>query len=123
MSSKTARRKAYSDGIWAEAMAAVYLMAKGYRILKSRYKTPVGEIDLIAVRGKKLAFVEVKARPSRDAGLYAVNAASQSRIARAAQHFLGGNPKFAAYDMRFDVIVYAKPFSITHLDNAWLARS
>ena len=123
MSGRESRRKAYNSGLWAEAMAALYLCGKGYRVLKSRYKTGMGEIDLVAVRGKTLVFIEVKARASAEDGLYAVSPQAQGRITRAAQHFIAGNPRFAGYDVRFDVIVYAGRFSITHLDNAWLARS
>ncbi len=57
-----ARRARYRLGRWSEWMAALLLMAKGYRILRRREQTPAGEIDLIAVRRRRLAFVEVKRR-------------------------------------------------------------
>lgn len=82
-----ARRKAYRKGLWAEIWAAIYLICCGYRILKWRYKTPLGEIDLIAQRGAVLAFIEVKARRTRYGGLDAVPDASWQRIARAAERF------------------------------------
>ena len=55
----------YARGIWAERYAALYLFFKGFRILATRFKTPVGEIDLIAVRNNVMVFVEVKSGGSR----------------------------------------------------------
>jgi putative endonuclease len=81
------RRASYRTGVWAEIKAAIYLICCGYRILKWRYKTPVGEIDLIARRGRILAFVEVKARRTQEGGLDAVSMTSWQRIARAAERF------------------------------------
>jgi putative endonuclease len=53
---------AFRAGISAESRAAVFLMAKGFRIVARRWKSPAGEIDLIARRGRLLVFAEVKAR-------------------------------------------------------------
>lgn len=120
---RTRKQQSYDRGLWAEHVAAFYLFLKGYRILRRRYKTPVGEIDLVAVRKKTLAMVEVKAREKAEDGLCAVNVRSQGRIARAAGYFLAAHPSYAEYNIRFDVVVYAWPFSLRHLDNAWLGRS
>lgn len=117
------KRKYYGRGLFAEALAALFFRLKGYRILARRYKTPMGEIDLIAARGKALVFIEVKARSSAEAGMEAVRPRARARIENAARHFLAARPQFTDYDLRFDVIVYAGVFSITHLDNAWAARS
>jgi putative endonuclease len=95
-----------------------FLMMKGYRILAWRYKTPVGEIDIIAKRGNVLAFVEVKLRPELDDGLYAVTPKMQQRITRAAEHFMAGNRKFHKISQRFDVVAVAG-WRVRHLDNAW----
>ena len=57
-----ARLAAYQEGQRGEALAAWYLRLKLYRIIASRYKTAVGEIDLVAERFGTLVFVEVKAR-------------------------------------------------------------
>ena len=57
------RVRAYRRGVFAETAAALMLRLKGYAIVARRYKTPVGEIDLVALKGKRLAFLEVKRRP------------------------------------------------------------
>ena len=61
------RRAGYARGLVAEGIAAWLLRLKGYRVLATRYRTPLGEIDIVARRGKVLAFVEVKARPTVEA--------------------------------------------------------
>jgi len=60
------RVRAYRHGLLAETIAALLLRLKGHRILARRFKTPVGEIDLVALKGKRLAFVEVKRRKTFD---------------------------------------------------------
>ena len=63
------RVRAYRHGLFAETVAALLLRLKGHRIIARRYKTLVGEIDLVALKGKRLAFVEVKQRRTfEDAG-------------------------------------------------------
>ena len=100
-----ARQRAERHGRRAETLAAWYLRCKGYRILARRYKTPVGEIDLIARRGRLLAFVEVKRRPTLAEAAQAVSAFGQARIARAAALWLAAHPAAASLDCRFDVII------------------
>jgi putative endonuclease len=60
------RVRAYRHGLFAETIAALLLRLKGHRIIARRYKTPVDEIDLVALKGKRLAFVEVKQRKTFD---------------------------------------------------------
>jgi putative endonuclease len=67
-------------------------MAKGYRILKKRFRTPYGEIDLVARKRNLLAFVEVKARASLDEAAYAVTPRQQQRIIAATQAWLMAHP-------------------------------
>lgn len=71
------RVAAFRTGISAESRAAAYLMAKGYRILAKRYRTPYGEIDIVARRRNLIAFVEVKARASLDDAAFAVTPRQQ----------------------------------------------
>lgn len=120
---KPEKLKAYKKGHAIERMAALYLQLKGYRILKIRYRTPMGEIDIIARRKNSLAFVEVKGRRDMTSALESVTRRNRARVERAALYFIAVHPQFASFDMRFDVVVFAPPFSFRHLDNAWRARS
>ena len=99
------RRQAERRGRRAEAWAAWLLRAKGYRILARRYRTPAGEIDLIARRGRQIVFVEVKQRGDEAAAYAAITPRGRQRIARAAAIWLSQHPAAAAFDRRFDVIV------------------
>lgn len=116
------RRKAHARGHSAESWAAWYLRLTGWRILKRRYKTRAGEIDLIAKKRKTVAFVEVKARKTRAAALEAVTPASQRRIANAARIFVTEHPKAGFFTLRFDVIVI-RPWALPErIENAFDGR-
>lgn len=110
-----ARVAAFRTGISAEGRAAAYLMVKGYRILAKRYRTPYGEIDLVARKHNLLAFVEVKARASLDEAAYAVTPRQQQRIIAAAQAWLMTHPEHAEFDMRFDAVLIAPKRLPRHL--------
>ena len=114
-SASPARVAAFRTGISAESRAAALLMAKGYRILARRFKTPHGEIDLVAKKRNLLAFVEVKARASLDDAAYAVTPRQQGRIIDAAQGWLMTHPEHAEFDLRFDVILIAPRHLPRHL--------
>ncbi|HEY0910662.1 MAG TPA: YraN family protein [Bradyrhizobium sp.] len=101
------RVAAFRTGLSAEARAAAYLMAKGYRILAKRFRSPYGEIDLVARRRNVLVFVEVKARATLDDAAYAVTPRQQRRIIDAAQAWLMAHPEHAEFDMRFDAMLIA----------------
>jgi len=116
------RRKAHTRGLSAENFAAWYLRLTGWRILKQRYKTKAGEIDLIAKKRKTVAFIEVKARKSRQAALEAVTPASQQRIVRAAKIFVAEHPKAGFFTLRFDVMII-RPWAVPErILNAFEAR-
>src|SRR5882724_2141878 len=95
------RQAAEVRGRRAETLVAWFLRFKGYRVLARRYKTPVGEIDLIVRRGRQIAFVEVKLRAAGDAAVLSVTASAQRRIARAAEMWLAAHPAAAGLDLRF----------------------
>jgi putative endonuclease len=109
------RLAAFRTGLSAEARAAIYLMAKGYRILAKRFRTPHGEIDLIAKRRNLVAFVEVKARATLDDAAFAVTPRQQNRIIDAAQGWLIAHPEHAELELRFDVILIAPRHLPRHL--------
>src|SRR5882672_6590565 len=102
-----ARVAAFRTGLSAESRASAFLMAKGYRILAKRFRTPYGEIDIVARRRNLLAFVEVKARASLDEAAYAVTPRQQRRIIDAAQAWLMAHPEHANFDLRFDAVLIA----------------
>ena len=101
------RVAAFRTGLSAEARAAAFLMAKGYRILAKRFRTPYGEIDIVARRRNLVAFVEVKARASLDEAAFAVTPRQQARIIEAAQAWLMAHPEHAEYELRFDAMLIA----------------
>ena len=101
------RIAAFRTGLSAEARAAAFLMAKGYRILAKRFRTRYGEIDIVARRRNLLAFVEVKARATLDEAAYAVTARQQARIIEAAQAWLVAHPEQADFELRFDAMLIA----------------
>jgi putative endonuclease len=103
--SSTERRVAFRFGLSAESRAAALLIAKGYRILARRFRTPVGEIDIVARRNGTLVFVEVKARERLADAAEAIGKRQQNRIIAAAQSWLSRHPEDAMRDMRFDVIL------------------
>ena len=91
----------------AATRAAAFLMAKGYRIIAKRYRTPYGEIDIVARKRHLVAFIEVKARASLDDAAYAVTPRQQGRIIEAAQAWLMAHPEHAEYELRFDAMLIA----------------
>src|SRR5882762_6240499 len=109
------RIAAFRTGLSAEARAAAYLMAKGYRILARRFRTPHGEIDVVARRRNLIAFVEVKARASLDEAAFAVTPRQQARIINAAQAWLVAHPEHAEFELRFDAILIAPRHLPRHL--------
>ena len=101
------RVRAYRQGRLAESAAALLLRFKGHRIVAQRYKTPVGEIDLVALKGRRLAFIEVKRRRTADEAAWTLPARQRRRIVRAAQYWLAGHPDFTGHDIAFDVVLAA----------------
>ncbi len=115
----THRRLAERRGRRAETLAGWVLRLKGYRILARRYRTPVGEIDLIARRGRAIAFVEVKQRASLAEAAEAVTPTGRRRIARAASLWLAAHPAAASLDLRFDVIICMPHRLPRHIEHAF----
>jgi putative endonuclease len=108
----------YRRGRVSEWVAAAVLLAKGYRILGRRVRTPYGEIDLIAVRGRRLAFVEVKRRVTRLEGQSAITPRQAGRIARAAEFWVSRNRRFAEHEQGLDVVLVAPGHLPAHLPDA-----
>lgn len=117
------RKKAERAGQRGEALAALFLQAKLYTIRDRRYKTPIGEIDLVAERFGTIVFVEVKHRAHATSEIEALGAVNEARIARAAAHWLFRHPEEAEKSFRFDVIFLAPGRWPRHLINAFDAAS
>jgi putative endonuclease len=118
------RQVAFRLGISAESRAAALLIAKGFRILARRWRSPVGEIDIIARRRQLLIFVEVKARETLDDAAWSVTERQKARIVAAAQAWLarlGDNHGFQ--DMRFDAVLVAPGHIPRHIPAAFEAES
>ena len=94
----------YRRGRVSEWLAAAALLARGHRILARRFRTPYGEIDIIAVRGRRLAFVEVKRRATRAEAEAAVTPRQTGRIARAAEFWVSRNPAYREHEQGLDVV-------------------
>jgi putative endonuclease len=101
------RQIAFRTGISAESRAAMLLVAKGFRILDRRWRSPVGEIDIIARRRSLLIFVEVKARATIDDAAWSVTDRQRVRIIQAAQAWLAHNADDRIHDIRFDAVLVA----------------
>ena len=112
------RELAEKRGRQGEAIAAWWLRLHGWRIVGQRLKTPRGEVDLIARRGKTIAFIEVKARVKQSDLATAIDGWRLRRVAAAAEQLL---PRYAkgAENMRIDVILVAPWRWPHHLVNVW----
>jgi len=117
------RQVAFAFGLSAESRAAAFLIAKGYRIVARRWRSPVGEIDIVARRRKTLVFVEVKARERLDDAAEAVIGRQQRRIIAAAEAWLASHPDDINSDMRFDVVLVAPKSIPRHIMAAFDASN
>jgi putative endonuclease len=101
------RRATHARGRWAELVALVYLLAKGYRPLARRFAAAGGEVDLVVRRGGTVAFVEVKARGAMEDALTAITAEKRRRFSRAARAWLARHPWAAGLTWRADAVYVA----------------
>jgi len=125
----TSRKQAYRYGLAAEKIARLYLMCKGYRIVAERYRNAHGEIDLLAVKGKTLVAVEVKARQSLKQCEETIPPWKQQKIARAMEGVLAGHGAMSGkitglaggwqHNIRFDVVWIAPWQWPYHIKDAW----
>lgn len=113
------RRAAEQSGREGETRAAWFLRLKGWRILDRRVRTAAGEVDLVARRGKLIAFVEVKTRATAAELDFAVDEYRLARVAAAAE-ILGPRYLQDGDDMRVDVVLIAPRAKPRHIENAWL---
>ena len=118
---RTNRPAAERRGRYAESFAAWALRLKGYRLLARRFKTPLGEVDLIMRRGEVTAFIEVKARRRTGEAIEAVTARQARRIAAAAGLWMRRDARAAQGVCRFDIVTVAPYQWPRHIENAFEA--
>ena len=112
------RQRAERGGRRAEALAALFLQLKGWSILARRVRTPLGEVDLVARRGRIVAFVEVKARANAGEAALALDEYRLKRVAAAAGALAA---RFARTgdDIRIDAM-FVVPWRVPrHLPDVW----
>lgn len=114
----------YKSGYLAEFVCRMYMRFHGYRVIAKNYhcgtgkKTPCGELDFVAVKGRTIVFCEVKKRQNDAEFLRALSYRQRQRILNGGQYFLRANPRYKGYSMRFDVFFVKLPFSIKWIRNA-----
>lgn len=119
------RRRAEFWGRASETIAVIVLRLGGHHILARRWQSVAGEIDIVAQRGNRIIFIEVKFRQS-DSDTALPTRRQQYRIIRAAQDYAGRNRISPNLEWRFDLIQIGKPslkksIVYRHIRNAWQA--
>lgn len=121
---RTTGQKAHADGYKAENFAVLFLRLKGYRILERNFKPPrgtgAGEIDIIAMKGNILVFIEVKYRSDTETAAESVSPYVQERRVKGAEYYLMKHPELSENEMRFDVILMAPKQMPQHIQNAFI---
>jgi putative endonuclease len=113
------RRAAFRRGRRGEWAALWWLRLKGYRILAQDYRSPAGEIDVVARRGATLAIIEVKARDSAAAAVEAILPRQRDRIFNAARLFVARHPRHGDCTIRFDIMLVTPGRWPRHIADAW----
>lgn len=119
------KRKAYRLGHYAEFLAMILLLIKGYTIKERRYRSPLGEIDIIAKKGNTTIFCEVKARKDYDTAAHSITEKQRLRISRSAEYYMSHlklnnrNNKIENEIYRCDMIMIMPWQWPVHIKNAW----
>lgn len=116
---RVTRRVSQRWGVFAEYVAAIYLLFKAYSVLALRYRIRDGEVDLIVKRGRVIAFIEVKARVNLAAGLDAIDDIKLRKFRKAADYWLMRNSWAEAYTLRGDAIVIRPWRWPVHIEDAF----
>lgn len=116
--SESVRRARHIGGLRAETLAALWLRCKFYRIVARRYRVRGGEIDIIATRGRTIAFVEVKARASLEEAMTSITDEKRRRVSRAASKWLSANPWAVNHVLRADAVFVAPRRLPLHMEAA-----
>ncbi len=108
-------KKTYKTGLRAESIARIFLVLKGYKIIASRLKTPVGEIDILALKNRTHVLIEVKYRKDKHTAMFAISQRQKQRLIKAAGYIMSN---YGAKNIRFDAILLSGLW-IKHITNAW----
>ncbi|QXK92274.1 YraN family protein [Neoehrlichia mikurensis] len=110
--------KPYTIGYIGEIITILFLTLKLHTIIKHRYKCPLGEIDIIAIKKNILIFIEVKTSIIACAGK-SITYRQRHTIIKAAKHFTYCYPKFNTYQIRFDACFVSLQHMPIYITNAW----
>lgn len=101
----------HEKGVEGENRAADYLIKKGYKVIDRNFRIRGGEIDIIALDGEYLVFVEVKSLPNGDTDTLAHELGSSKRhkIIKTAKYYLENHREYGSYLVRFDVVALDVP--------------
>lgn len=113
------RRRAWRFGRLAELACVGALVLRGYRVIARNVKTPAGEIDIVARRGRTLAIIEVKARASPGDAAEALGSRQRGRLVRAAEAFRQAHPNVQGLAVRFDAMLVGPWRLPVHVRDAW----
>lgn len=100
-----------------EWLARLILRCKGYKILHKNYASKLGEIDIIAVRGKQLCFIEVKSRQRKEDAYFAISPYQMRRIENSAKGFIAKHQYYRDYNLRFDAFYVSLSHFPSHIKN------
>ncbi|WP_370931464.1 YraN family protein [Bartonella sp. DGB1] len=123
MTNKKNKLRCYKKGVRAEKIAAFWLMLKGYKILSRRYKTKLGEIDIIAKKGNLIAIIEVKYRYSVTEAMQAIGYYNEIRIERASDLWLARRKDRYNLSLRYDLIIISPWRFPKHIKAIFLAKN
>jgi putative endonuclease len=115
-----------SLGKFGECLAVEYLLDRGYTVLKQNWRSPYGELDIVAMKDNRVIFVEVKTRTSLSFGWpeEAITPQKQEHLWNCGEAFLDAFPEYAAHAWQIDVLAILiesqvnRKFQIKHYENA-----
>ena len=108
----------YLNGLAAEEIAERYYIARGYSLVKKRWRSKAGEIDLIVEKEGLIVFVEVKARKTHEAAAHAITPTQWARIMTSAEIFVSEEGYPPSTDLRFDAALIDRSGMCEIIENA-----
>ena len=114
---RKSRQRRYRKGWIAESFTLIYLTMKGYRLIDRRFKTHLGEVDLIMVRRGRVVFIEVKYRQTLALAEASITANLRQRVRRSADLWLAKHPPYQGYDVGFDLVLLCPWAWPHHIEN------